>query len=226
METKKILLSLVVITVFFQSGFADEIQFKNGNAITGKIVNITDGKLLFKSDIAGDITIELSKIQTLSSDEPVTVNLKDGTGLYQKLISAQPGRFAIQRSETTARQEFALADIVSINPPKPKWTGNLALGITSTHGNTNTESVTGSFFATKRKEKDRTTLSADYAKSTKKNDITGQDDTIEDWWRARAKYDYFFSKKMYGYLDGRYEKDAVAQLDRRIILVPAVVING
>ncbi|MBN1973463.1 MAG: DUF481 domain-containing protein [Sedimentisphaerales bacterium] len=207
-------------TIFFQSGFADEVKFNNGNVITGKIVHLTDGKLVFKSDIAGEITIALSKIQTLSTDEPVTVNLKNSTGFTRRLFSAQAGSFSIQGNDGTM-QEIPLVGILSINPPAktaPKWTGNLSLGITSTHGNTKTESVTGSANASKRREKDRTTLSADYAKSTKKNDITGDDDTIENWWRARGKYDYFFSKKMYGYLDARYEKDDVAELDRRIIV--------
>lgn len=213
-------MSLVVITMFFQAGFADEVKFNNGNVITGKIVQLTDGKLVIKSDIAGEITIDISNIQTLSTDGPVRVNLKNRTGFIGRLRSGQAGRVAIQGSDTLI-QELLITEIFSINPPvtpAPKWTGNLSLGITSTHGNTKTESVTGSATASKRREKDRTTLSADYAKSSQQSKITGNDETIEDWWRARGKYDYFFTKKMYGYLDGRIEKDAVAQLDRRVIV--------
>ena len=215
----KIMFLLAVTMLFAITSSADEIMFLNGNVITGKIVKLTDGNLVFDSDVAGEITIGLSKIQTLSSNEAVVVNLKDGTSFYQRLNSAQAGRFAIQGNESISSQEFLVADILSINPPikpLPKWTGDLSLSITSTHGNTKSDSVAGSANASKRTEKDRTTVSADYAKSTNVNDVTGQDETVEDWWRARAKYDYFFSKKMYGYLDTRYEKDAVAELDRRI----------
>lgn len=210
---------LLAVMMFTVSGFADEVRFNNGNVITGKIVRLTDGKLVFNSDIAGEITIELSRIQSFSSDVPITINLKDGTGFNQRLNIAQAGRFAIQGTETIRGQEFLVSDIVSINPPikpAPKWTGDLSLGITSTHGNTKSESVTGSASANKRTDKDRTTLSADYAKSKKEDDVTGVNETVEDWWRARGKYDYFFSKKTYGYLDSRYEKDSVAELDRRI----------
>ena len=215
----KIIFLLAVTLMFTLTSYGDEIKFENGNIITGKIVNLTDGKLLFNSDIAGEVTIKLSIIQTLSTDEPVAINLKGGTSFYQKLNSGQAGSFVIQGSDSLRSQAFAVADIVSINPPikpEPKWTGNLSLGITSTHGNTKSESLTASANATKRTDKDRTTLSADYAKSTKTSDVTGNDETIEDWWRARGKYDYFFSEKMYGYLDTRYEKDAVADLDRRV----------
>ncbi len=204
-----------------QSSNADEVLFKNGDRLTGKIVHLVDGKLVFKSSVAGDVTVNLSDIETLSSDEAIEVNLKDNTGFKQKVLSAKPGRFSVEGSEALKAQEFAVADIVSINPPikpAPKWTGSISAGLTSTHGNTKTETVSASVNMTKRTEKDRTLISADYAKGEQEDRTTGADETIEDWWRAKGKYDYFFSKKFYGYLDGRYERDAVAQLDRRMII--------
>jgi len=199
----------------------DEIHLKNGDRISGKIQHLVDGKLTFKADVAGPVTVDLSNIQTLSSDEPIEVNLKDQTGFTQKVSSAEPGKFAIEGSESMKAQEFAVADIVSINPPVkpiPKWTGDIAVGITSTHGNTKTEMISANANFAKRTEKDRTTVSTDYAKGKQEDPDTGEDVTIEDWWRAKGKYDYFFSKKIYGYLDGRYEKDAIAELDRRMII--------
>jgi putative salt-induced outer membrane protein YdiY len=199
----------------------DEIHLKNGDRISGKIQHLVDGKLTIKADVAGTVTVGLSDIQTLSSDEPIEVNLKDETGFKQKVSAAEAGRFAIEGSETTEAQEFAVSDIVSINPPPkpiPKWTGDISVGITSTHGNTKTEMVSANANFSKRTEKDRTTISTDYAKGEQEDPDTGETVTIEDWWRAKGKYDYFFSKKMYGYVDGRYEKDAIAELDRRTII--------
>ena len=215
----KVMLLLMTLVLSVQTSYGDEIHLKNGDRLTGKIVNLVDGKLIFNSDIAGEVTVELSNIQTLSSEEPITVYLKDGTAFNQKVLSSEVGRFSIRGSESLKAQEFAVGDIISINPPVkpiPKWTGSVSAAITSTHGNTKTESITGSANLKKRTEKDRTTLNADYARGKQDDRATGKEETIEDWWRARAKYDYFFSKKTYGYLDGRYEKDAVAELDRRV----------
>lgn len=217
----RMLVAAACLTLFVQSGYADEIVLKNGDRLTGKIVHLVDGKLVFKSDAAGEVTVELSNIQTFSSTEPITVNLKDSTGFKQKVLSSEAGRFAVQGTEDLKAQQFAVTDIVSINPPPkpiPKWTGDVSVGITSTHGNTRTDMISANANATKRTEQDRTTVSADYAKGTQRDPDTGEDVTIEDWWRAKGKYDYFFSKKGYGYLDVRYEKDAVAQLDRRVIV--------
>jgi putative salt-induced outer membrane protein YdiY len=68
----------------------------------------------------------------------------------------------------------------------------------------------------KRTEKDRTTLKADAAQ--KKEEIDGQDETTEDWWKVSGKYDYFLSKKTYVFGEGIYETDKIAELDRRVIL--------
>lgn len=204
-----------------QISHGDEIHLKNGDRISGRIQHLVDGKLTIKADVAGMVTVALSDIRTLSSDEPIEVNLKDETGFKQKVSSADAGRFAIEGNDTTKAQEFAVSDIISINPPVkpiPKWTGDIAVGVTSTHGNTKTEIISANANFSKRTEKDRTTISTDYAKGEQEDPDTGETVTIEDWWRAKGKYDYFFSKKMYGYVDGRYEKDAVAELDRRTII--------
>ena len=214
----KILIAIFCLGLFVQSGRADEIVLKNGDHLTGKIVQLVDGKMVFKSDFVGEVTVELSNIQTFSSDEPITVNLGDKTGFNQKVLSAGDGRFGVEGGDSLKAQEFTVADIVSINPPIPKWTGDISVGITSTHGNTKTETISASANAMKRTEQDRMTVSADYAKGEQENPDTGDTVTTEDWWRAKSEYNYFFRKKVYGFLDGSYEKDAVAELDRRVIV--------
>ena len=215
----RILLILMCVLFFLQSGIADELQLQNGDRLTGKIIHLVDRKMVFNSEFAGEVTVDLSDIRTLSSDEPITVNLQDQTGFTQRVLSAEEGLFSVEGSDALGAQEFSVSDIISINPPikpAPRWTGNISVGITSTHGNTKAESISASARVKKRTEKDRTTASADYAKVKQEDETTGEDETIEDWWRAKGKYDYFFSQKMYGYLDVRYEKDSVAELDRRV----------
>jgi len=213
-----VLVSLLCIGLFSQAINADELVFKNGDRVTGKIDHALDGKMVFMSDIAGKMTVEISRIQTFSTDEAINVHLKDGSVLVQKVVSSTAGKFAIEGTEAVKAQEFDIAAISSINPPKPKWTGNVSAALTSTHGNTKTEAISASANLSKRTEKDRTKLSADYARGEQEDPDTGQDKTTENWWRTKAKYDYFFTKKFYGYLDGRYETDKIAELDRRVIV--------
>ena len=214
-------LTLFSVTLWATAAGADEVYLKNGDRYTGKIVKLTEGKLVLKSDAAGEVTIALADIQSFSSTAPLEVHLKDGTVLNQNVQIAEPGQFAIQTGTTLRAQTFQLTDLASINPPpkpKPKWTGSLSAGFTATSGNTSTEAINASLSLMRRSEKDRTTVGADYAKGKQEDPDTGDETTTEDWWRAKAQYDYFFSKKFFGFVAGSYEKDAIADLDRRVLV--------
>jgi hypothetical protein len=47
------LILLACVVLFVQSSNGDEVLFKNGDHLTGKIVHLLDGKLVFKSDETG-----------------------------------------------------------------------------------------------------------------------------------------------------------------------------
>jgi putative salt-induced outer membrane protein YdiY len=217
------LLYLILFGVMLFPGVAsaDEVFLTNGDRYSGTILQLTDGKLVFVSDAAGEVTLKQGDIQSFSSMGLVEIHLKDGTVLNQEVQVGQSGTFAIENGVTLRAQIFQLADIASINPPpkpKPKWTGSLSAGFTATSGNTSTEAINASFSVGRRSEKDRTTASADYAKGKQENPDTGEENTTEDWWRAKAQYDYFFSKKFFGFINGGYEKDSIAELDRRVVV--------
>ncbi len=206
-----------LLSLLGSAGWADQVILKNGDRLTGNIVKLTDSKMVFKSELAGEVTIDLSGIRTLASDTPLSIHLKDGTVLQSKVSSGQGEQFTIV-GDTLQSQSLNTADITAINPPaKPisKWVGQASAGLTSTHGNTKADNLNASFGAQKRTEVDRTTVAADYAKGTQDNGAGGETD-IEDWWRAKAKYDYFVAPKWYAFLDGRYGRDAIALVDRRM----------
>ena len=90
---------------------ADEVYFKNGDKLTGKIQKLVDGKMVLKSKVAGDVTIDLSNIRTFSTDEPVEVHLSDETAFNQRIVKSAPGSFAIEGDQTLASQAFVLSVI-------------------------------------------------------------------------------------------------------------------
>ncbi len=200
---------------------ADEVYLRNGDRLTGTLVRLTDGKLVFKADAAGEVTVALADVLTFGTVTPVEVHLKDGTVLNQPVLAADAGTFAIDTGTALRPQTFQLTDLTSMNPPaKPpvKWTGSISAGFTATSGNTSTEAVNANINVARRSDKDRTTASANYGRGKQEDPDTGEDRTTEDWWRAKAQYDYFFSRKFFGFINGSYEKDAIADLDRRVVV--------
>jgi len=225
---RKLILSTLAVCLWLGATLhADQVTLKNGDRLTGKIVNMGDGKLVVDTEQAGQITVPMGNVATFQSDAALAIHMKDGTVLNQPAVAAGPDQFAIAEGTAVRPQTFALADVASINPPpkpEPKWTGSISGAVTSTHGNTKSEAVSANISVMRRSEKDRTTAGADYGKSKQtdreRDPVTGEKEerTTEDWWRARAQYDYFFTKKFFGFINGRYEKDSVADLDRRVVV--------
>src|SRR4051812_21001255 len=61
----------------------DEVQFNNGDRLTGTIVSADGGKLKIKTKIAGDVTVDMKDVKTFSTDAPVVIKLKDGPVVHQ-----------------------------------------------------------------------------------------------------------------------------------------------
>ncbi|HSV26706.1 MAG TPA: DUF481 domain-containing protein, partial [Sedimentisphaerales bacterium] len=207
------------------AAWADEVVLVNGDKLTGTIDSIVGGRLKLKSPLLGMVEIDMIHVQSVSSDANIPVLLSDGTTVLRRLGPAPAGKVALQ--DETQKQYVGWDQITAVNPPpavapppaeKPSWTGSVSAGVTSIRGNTRSDSIQASLNMSKRYESARTTLQADYGRASRRNDFTGRDETTENWWRLGGKYDHFFSKRLYGYLEGRYATDRNARLDRRIII--------
>ncbi|MFH1370698.1 MAG: DUF481 domain-containing protein [Planctomycetota bacterium] len=216
---------LIIVTVCFvwmtAPLAADEVYLVNGDRITGKVKTAFDGKLTIESELAGTLTIDINNVATFKTSEPVEVLLKNGTVFKQQVEKADTGKFAIAGSETLKAQDFAVATISAINPPPkpvPQWHGVISGSLVSTHGNTNINTQSFSVNLTKRTENDRSLLATEYFYGKQKNPTTGEEEVTQDEWKMRGKYDYFFTKKIFGFLEGRYERDSIAELERRVVV--------
>ncbi|MEW6741367.1 MAG: DUF481 domain-containing protein [Planctomycetota bacterium] len=212
-------LGFLVTVVAAWPAQADTVLLKNGDQLTGKVVSLADGKLKFATAMAGEVTIDVANIQTFATDEPVELHLKDKTVLDKKIHGAEAGRFGVESAEVVEPHSFAISDIEKINPPKAKWTGSFSISATMNRGNADTQDFNISINAVRRSEIDRITFDAAYDAGRQKVETdTGDEDwrtTERSVWGA-LQYDYFLSKKAYGWGRTRAEKDSIAQLDLRL----------
>jgi len=216
---RRVLLSILVLG-FCSSALADEIIFKSGDRLTGKLVQLEAGKLIFESAEVGKVTVDISRLESFSTEEPVEFHFQDGTVIKSKVVKGKPGFFNLEKTKILPAQQFPLDQIAAINPPvkpKVKWKGDITAGFSSTHGNTFSESGSLSARATRRSEKDRINVSGSYLVSRTKDSVTKDKRTTEESFTFGGKYDYFWTKKFYSYINGKFKKDHVADLDRRII---------
>jgi putative salt-induced outer membrane protein YdiY len=207
---------LTISLIVVGTAGADEVLFLNGDRLTGKIVGATGGKLTIKTESIGEVTVDLAKVKTLSTDEPVVIKAGDAT-LKSKVTGGSDGTVQIVPLPGAPLQVISLAEVTQINPPPVKWTGSATFNAMLTRGNSDTTNIGASLNAVRRSEDDRITLGAGYYYGRERNNNTGQSNTTVDNWFGLAEYNYFLTKKFYGLGSIRIEQDQIADLELRVI---------
>jgi putative salt-induced outer membrane protein YdiY len=209
--------AMTVLSLGAGPALADEVIFLNGDRLTGTIVSAAAGKLVLKTDAAGEVTIDLAKVRTFSTDAPVVVRKVDETPPVTTRVGAgAEGQVQTEPAPGATAQPVPISQIAYINPPVPAWHGSLALNGLFTSGNTETEQIGFTGDLRKRWEHDRLTFEGVYTYGRQKDPNTDDKITSADYGRISGKYDHFFTKKFYGYALVKAEHDGVADLEYRL----------
>ncbi len=197
---------------------ADTVKLKNGDTLTGKVVSVLGGKVVLKTDAAGDVTLDAAQIESLSTDEAIHVALPGGTSFSGKAAMASDGNITVE-AEGIGTQTVALTAVEINKPaaPERKWTGSVLGAATWTRGNTYTNQLALDANAVNRGHIDRITFDAWYRASRQKDQSTGVTSTSERRVGASLKYDYFMGEQSYWYAQMSAEKNAIAELDLRFV---------
>ncbi|MFO7936220.1 MAG: DUF481 domain-containing protein [Kiritimatiellia bacterium] len=190
----------------------DVVLFRSGDKLSGTVKKVAGGKMIFKSEVAGKLTLSMDDIRTFSTDDEVTIEQMDGSQVKTKTTAAESGGVTLIASETT----MPLGNIAKINPEKPAWHGAIVAGANLSRGNTHSDTASIDTNTRLRRENDRISFGAGYRFDKNRKQSTGKDHTSTDNWFLNGQYDYFMSKKLYLYGSLMYEKDRVANLDMRV----------
>jgi putative salt-induced outer membrane protein YdiY len=196
---------------------ADEVQFTNGDKLTGKVLALADGKLAFDSKVAGKLAIPWAEIATFSSEEPITIVLADDSVIVDQVIVAEPGSVRTAGTKSISPQTIQLANAVKLNPEPVQWKGTAVAGAAFDRGNTVRTSGTAALDAVRRAESDRITFGAGYTAEQTEDQDTGDTSTTKRQMFMGMQYDLFFTPKWYMYANARGEKDGVANLSLRLV---------
>ncbi|MBN1846023.1 MAG: DUF481 domain-containing protein [Sedimentisphaerales bacterium] len=214
-----IILFLAVAAAIAQAR-ADVVEFTNGDRLTGRLIRLEAGKLLFQADAVGELAIDMANVKTFSSAEPAQIHLQDGTVITSRMQAAEAGRVNLEATELIAAQTVPLAALGAINPvvkPPVTWSGSITVGMTSTHGNTFQESANIRGSVTRRSLNDRLKAQSTYLASRSRRENPDEKVTTEESFAVGGKYDYFLTKKLYTFVNADFKKDHIADLDYRMI---------
>ncbi len=196
---------------------ADEVQFTNGDKLTGTVLALADGKLAFDSKVAGKLSIPWSEVATFSSEQPITIVLADESVIVDTVALAEPGSVRTGGTSSVTSQTILLTNAAKLNPEKEEWKGTVVAGAAFNRGNTIKNAGTFNVDALRRGEDDRITFAAGYAAEQTTDVDTHESVTSKRQLFGSLQYDLFFTPKWYGYTNARGEKDGVANLALRFI---------
>ena len=208
------------------------IELLDQSIIYGEIADIHDGELYVKTEWMGDVTIALSSILYLESDQDIELLTTEQETLALSSLMVVDGEVVLKDADNLALDQLDVA-----NPEE--WeeghgyriTGRVASAIEYSRGNTETDKLNLDAETILESLRDRITLRADYEESSALvvdigdgDDSTLDDDSnamktsqpTADNWRVEGKYDYFLSDpRSYLGLNVGLHADQFADMDRR-----------
>ncbi len=216
---------LILFLVFAVSAFADQITLKNGDHLTGKIVK-SDGKnLVLHTDSAGDVTIDLTAVTHLTTDQQLHIVTKEKKTVVGKVI-ATDGTFEV--ATASGAVTISTSNIVTIRNDAEEaayekslhpglrhgWNGGGNVGFSLAQGNSQTENLALGFNATHPTEKDKLTA---YLSSVYTTNALATPSEVANLVQAGAEYDYNIKPRWFLDAEAQFISNALQELDLRQI---------
>ena len=208
------------------------IELIDQTVVYGEITDIHDGELSVTTELMGDVTIQLSSILYLESDQDIELLTTDQEKLALSSLVVVDGEVVLEDGDNLALDELDIA-----NPEE--WeqgygyhiTGRVTSAIEYNRGNTETDKLNLDAESILESLRDRITLRADYEESSAlvpqtdkqgnaildddENPVKKRDDTADNW-RLEGKYDYFLlDPRNYLGLNLGFHHDSFSDIDRR-----------
>lgn len=195
---------------------ADEIVLLNGDRFTGTLEKMEDGTLIFKTDYSPPIEIKISEIKSIVTVGPVKLHLSNGEILKGTIVSEEYGQITIAPTDQRSSMQVETDMISAINPPPIRWEGGFTLAGNLQKGNSDTFGASAAFEGVKRSQSDRFSLRYLF------NFAEEDDRVIARNHFGAGKYDYFFLRKLYGYLGMDVLNDKFRDIQLRTTIGPGV----
>ena len=232
---RKVILSIVAtIGVFSIDALGDQIGLKNGDRLTGKIVKSDQETVSMKSEFAGELKVQWSGIDAISSNQPLYITLKDGqvlagiVGTTNGKIEVQTtdigtitiSKDAIQSIRSKEEQTSYEAELNRLRHPRlgDFWSGVVDAGFSMSRGNSDTTTFSLSAQAARATQTDRLSVYATSLLAKNRDKTTGETVTTAKAVRGGIRYDFNLTERVFAFALADFDHDKFQELDLRLVL--------
>ena len=218
-----------------QALFADQVVLKNGDIVTGSIIKKDSGKLTIKSEFLGEVTMPWTAVQSVRSDDPLTVELP-GNQVVLGRITTQGD--SLQVATATETRTALLADVGAVRNPAEQrayerlqnpgffdlWTGYVDFGLAMARGNARADTFTTTVSASRTTRTDKLAVNFNQIYGTARvNRVTS---AIANAIRGGWTYNRDLTPRLFATVYNQYEHDEFQFLDLRFVLGGGLGINA
>jgi len=197
----RLMLAILVFAATVRA-FGDEVRLKNGDRISGTIVEQTDAAVVLETEYAGRITIARTHIEKIAEPAQAPGGPSVAAAAPKPVAPPPP-----PKARLFGGRFMGLAD---------GWEGAANVGFSYTSGNSNNTTMTTGVRAVKHGINDDLTV---YARSlwnsTRGN---GQIKTTQNAFWGGARYDRNLDQKMFGFVSYDFESDRPKGLHFRSVV--------
>jgi putative salt-induced outer membrane protein len=208
--------------------WSDQIVLQNGDRLTGTIRKSDSKSLIIKTEFAGEVTVLWPAIQQITSTQPLHVGSKNGQTVSGEVKAANgnievaaAGKAAVTISKdsvTFIRDDAEEAAYDKSLHPRfiQGWAGGANVSFALTRGNSETKNLALAFTADRKTANDHLGLYANSVLAT--DDAPGAvPPTTAQATQGGARYDRNFDARMFIFVGGDFQTDALQSLDLRSV---------
>ena len=228
----KLALALLVMSCSSSLLLADQVTLKNGDRLSGSIVNSDAKTLTLKSEFAGTVQIQWDAVTDITSTQPLYLGSKGGQTIVGPVTTSE-GNFLVATKES-GTVTVPKADIVSVRNKDEEaaydaaierlrhpsladlWTGTLDSGLALVRGNSESTTANFGLNAVRATTRDKVSLytTSVFARSA----INGKTATTAQNVSGGIRYDLNLSDKAFAFGTLDLFNDRFQDLDLRTVL--------
>ena len=211
---------------------ADTLVMNNGDHISGEVLLRQGDVLKFKTAYAGEISVKWSEIQSVTTDNAMTLQLDNERVIKSHSITNQDEQTLAIKGEVEEQEMVLSQQTLTALNPEPwtlgegyKFTGLINFSTKNERGNNDKDELDADADILFRRQRDRAKFSLVFEKDNQDGEAT------KNKWSVRGSYDYFPEKQWnYGIKVPKWfyggtlmaQKDQFADLTLRLIAGPHI----
>ena len=211
------------------------------SVIWGEVIDIREGEVVVETQWLGEVSIDLTAIMLLESDQEIELLTKDQNKFALSSLQVVEGEVVLKDKENLAVDELYVANPEDWEEGRGySLEGRVTSAVEFLRGNTSTDQFNADFETILRSQRDRITFRGDYAETSAvvlspeydemgepvldangDQAVTKDSTPTIDNWAIVGKYDYFLSNSQnYLGVNLGVNADRFADIERRAYIGP------